>query len=124
MMRRVAAATPKLRPAATSTALAVSVNSQLQTRNFTNPWDIAASLIFCSACMACFACWANNLLNVYKFGAYRFKYMIDETIVPVDFKAARYMGGIFGFFFWWVCVGPKKYERSSIEEWTTRVGPF
>ena len=116
---------PRARPAATTSAVvAVGAGSQLQKREFTGVLDIVCSLAFCATTMTCFACWANNALNVYKFGSYRFKYMVDDTILPLDFKAARYAGGIFGFFFWWIFVGPKKYERSDIEQWTTRIGPF
>uniref|UniRef100_A0A7S1LTP7 Uncharacterized protein n=1 Tax=Neobodo designis TaxID=312471 RepID=A0A7S1LTP7_NEODS len=126
MMRRVAAMAPKARaPATTSAALVMTgAGTQLQKREFSGVFDIFLSLTFLSMTMTCWACWANNALNVWKFGAYRFKYMVDDTILPLDFKAARYAGGIFGFFFWWFLVAPKKYERSSIEEWTTRVGPF
>ena len=77
-----------------------------------------------SLCMAGWACLANNICNAYKFGMYRFRYNIDESIIPLDFKIARYMGGVFGFFFWWIMVGPKKYERSDLEKFTTRMGPF
>ncbi len=106
-------------------ALVGASQSQLgQRRNFSNAFDIFLSLVFCGACMTCFACWGNNLMNVKKLGLYRFRYMIDETLIPLDFRMARYLGAFFGLWFWWTQVGPKKYERTDIEQWTTRVGPF
>ncbi len=105
-----------------STALVLKPTNAV--RSFHGPFDIVCSLVFMTFCSMCFACWGNNICNCYKFGMYRFKYNVDETIIPMDFKVARYVGGLFGLFFWWTLVGPAKYRRSDLEKWTTRVGPF
>jgi hypothetical protein len=123
-MRRVASALPRrVAPTAGTIVFANPTNSAVH-RSFATAFDVFCSLCWLATCMSCWACWGNNIMNLRKFGAYRFRYSLDETILPLDFKVARYVGGAFGFLYWWFMVAPQKYNRSDLEKFTTRIGPF
>lgn len=111
-------------PKCTSLALVSAPKPLATQRNFLTGFDLFCSLAYMSLCIAAFASWGNNIANLMKFGRYRFRYMMDEVILPLDFKVARYLGGLFGLWYYFTWVGPAKYEHSDLEKWSTRIGPF
>ena len=74
--------------------------------------------------MICGACWANSIMNVQRYGLYRFKNLFDESMLPTDYKYCRWLGAFVGFWYYWYFVGPDKYMRSDMEKWQPRWGPF
>lgn len=96
-------------------------------RHFHSIYGLIGSGLMCYASILCFASWANNFCNVRKYGRWRFRNTIDDVIMVSDFRTARYIGGFFGFLFWWFVVGPQKYRwNSNLEDipGNTRIGPL
>jgi hypothetical protein len=128
MLRRVVTATNVSQRRALGQPLALTHRQtelmQVQSRTYVGPVSLVLSCITCSFVVTMFACNAQNLMNVSKFGLFRFKNHGDDSIMPVDYKQARWVGGMFGFVYYWFFVGPNKYEKSDMEKWQPRFGPF
>ena len=96
MMRRVA---QKQVTSSRSAALATT------SRTFIDPQDVLGQILLCSLATWWGAIIANNFMNIRKLGAYRFNFELDKKM-PLDFPWARYIGGFFGFFWWFFVLGP------------------
>lgn len=115
----------RFQPKRCTTALVVSPNSTAL-RPFVSASHIIQSLGMMAMCIGCFSSWANNIMNVRKFGRWRFRNQIDDPQLAQDFWHARYVGGLFGFLFYWFWAGPRKYWTSDFGDIPTnkRFGPF
>ncbi|CUG85612.1 membrane-associated protein, putative [Bodo saltans] len=95
-------------------------------RPFLSLYGLSTSLLMMLCCVCCGASWANNILNVKRFGRWRWRNQIDDPAMAVDFRYARYLGGLIGAVFYWFWVGPRKYWTSDLElvPGNKRFGPF
>lgn len=122
-MRRFGAAPPR------RSSMIAGPNGSTMTnavRPFLSLYGLGTSILMMMCSVACGASWANNILNVRKFGRWRFRNQIDDPAVAVDFRYARYFGGFIGALFYWFWVGPRKYVTSDLElvPGNKRFGPF